>query len=65
MLLWEGEWSGGMERFPPISTLPGQTLRMQLRNKMKKKKVFNEEFIKVQIYSVCIHVPLKGRFICS
>lgn len=30
-------WGGGMERFPLVSTLPGKTLRMQLRNKMQKK----------------------------
>ena len=66
MLLWEGEWGGGMERLPAISALTGKSFRIQLQNQNeKKKKVFNEEFIRVQIYSFCIHVPLRGRFICS
>ena len=48
MLLWEVEWGGGMERFSPIFTLPGKTFRIQLQKQNeKKKKVFNDEFIRV------------------
>ena len=49
MLLWEVEWGGGMERFPAISALTGKSFRIQLQNQNEKKKVFNEEFIRVQI----------------
>ena len=44
---------------------PRTDFKNAVKKQNEKKKVFNEEFIKVQIYSVCIHVPLKGRFICS
>ena len=48
-----------MERFPPISTLPGKTFRIQLQEQHEKIKVFNEEFIRVQIW--CLYTSATER----